>query len=84
MHKELKPCQAVARGTIRWRNDWERKYYVCRADCKKCDRHAEASVPEACLDQLVALITERDVMMGLPVEITHWMDITTLPVIEEE
>lgn len=38
---DLKPCQTVARGTIRWRADYEMQKRIGRIDCKKCDRHAE-------------------------------------------
>lgn len=62
---DLKPCQAVARGTIRWKDDWQDGYYVCRADCNKCDRHAEARVHNDCMDGFVELITERDVIQEL-------------------
>lgn len=62
---DLKPCQAVSRGEIRWTDDWQHCYYVCRADCKKYDRHAEARVHQDELDGLVELITERDVIREL-------------------
>lgn len=62
---DLKPCQAVARSTIRWKDDWQQNYFVCRADCNKCDRHAEARVHNECMDGFVECITERDVIQGL-------------------
>ena len=58
---DLKPCQAVARGAIRWKDDWQQNYYVCRADCKKYDRHVEARVSQECFESA----TERDVMHEL-------------------
>lgn len=62
---DLKPCQAVARGTIRWEDDWQNKYFVCRAGCAKYDRHVEARVFKDNMDGLVELITERDVISEL-------------------
>lgn len=38
---DLKPCQAGAKETIRWRTDYETQKRIGRIDCKECDRHAE-------------------------------------------
>lgn len=62
---DLKPCQAAARGTICWEDDWRQKYFVCRADCAKTDRHVEARVSQECFDGFVEPATERDVMREL-------------------
>ena len=62
---DLKPCQAIVRDTIRWNDDWQRNYFVCRADCAKTDRHVEARVSQECFDGLVESATERDVMHEL-------------------
>ena len=62
---DLKPCQAVARGNIRWVDDWMDHGFVCRANCKETDRHVECRVPHDCLDGYVESITEQDVMREL-------------------
>lgn len=62
---DLKPCQAIVRDTICWSDDWQRNYFVCRADCAKTDRHVEARVSQECFDGLVEYATERDVMHEL-------------------
>lgn len=62
---DLKPCQAAARGTICWKDDWQQNYFVCRVDCKEADRHVEARVSQECIDGLVESITEQDVMREL-------------------
>lgn len=41
MKDGLKPCQAVARGMIRFRTDYETQKRIGRIDCKKCGRQAE-------------------------------------------
>ena len=44
MRNDMKPCQAVARGTIQWCSDYEKRNILGRIDCKYCDRHAEIRV----------------------------------------
>ena len=62
---DLKPCQAVARGNIRWEDDWRQQYFVCRVDCKEADRHVEARVSQECFDGFVESATEQDAMRNL-------------------
>lgn len=62
---DLKPCQAIVRGTVLWSGDWQRNYFVCRAECAKTDRHVEARASQECFDCLVRSVMERDVMHEL-------------------
>lgn len=50
----LKPCQAVARGMIRFRTDYEMQKRIGRIDCKECDRHVEIWLDRYTLDEGVA------------------------------
>lgn len=62
---DLKPCQAAAQGTIRWKYDWKQNYFVCRADCIKYEHHATERISKESLDGFVALMIERNVMREL-------------------
>lgn len=59
---DLKPCQGVARGSIKWREDLYERGFVCRADCKHADRHAEGRVSYDCMNGLVKNYTERELL----------------------
>lgn len=65
MMPDLKPCQAAARGTIRWKDDWQTNFFVCRADCVEINRHAEARARQEYFDGFIKLITEQNVMREL-------------------
>lgn len=62
---DLKPCQAAARGTIRWGDDWQENYFICQADCTKYEHHAAERISKENLDGLVAMMVERNVMHEL-------------------
>ena len=62
---ELKPCQAVARGTIRWTDDLDGNYFICQADCPKYEHHAAERISRDNLDGFVALMVERNVIRRL-------------------
>ena len=62
---DLKPCQTAAKAAIRWKDDWQQNYFVCRADCNKHDRHVEARVHNDYMDGLVESFTEQDVLREL-------------------
>lgn len=62
---DLKPCQAAAQCTIRWKYDWQQNYFVCRADCIKYEHHTTERISKESLDDFVALMMERNVMREL-------------------
>lgn len=62
---DLKPCQAIARGTIRWRDDWQEDYFICQADCRKYEHHAAERISKGNLDGFTAMMVERNVMHKL-------------------
>lgn len=61
----LKPCQAVARGKLRWSDALDEHYYICQADCPKYEHHAAERIGKGMLDGFVALMVERNVMHRL-------------------
>lgn len=62
---KLKPCQAIARSTIRWTEDLDGNYFICQTDCPKYEHHAAERIGRGYLDGLVALTVERNVMRSL-------------------
>lgn len=62
---DLKLCQAAARGSIRWREDFQQDYLICQADCAKYDCHAAERISMGNLDGFTALVVERNVLQHL-------------------
>lgn len=62
---DLKPCQAIARGTIRWTDDLDGNLWICQADCPKYECHAADRISRGNLDGFVARMVARNVMHRL-------------------
>lgn len=62
---DLKPCQAVARGTIRWTEDMDGNYFICQIDCRKYEHHEAERINRGNLDGLVARTLEQNMMREL-------------------
>lgn len=62
---DLKPCQAVARGTIRWSDSLLAHDCVCQVDCTKYEHHAAMLVSTECMGCYAQQIVERNVMREL-------------------
>lgn len=62
---DLKPCQAAARGTVRWNGSLLAHDCVCQVDCIKYEHHASMLVSKECMGCYAQQIVERNVMREL-------------------
>ena len=62
---QVKECQVAAKGSIRWRDDWQNNRYVCVANCRKMKKHRVIYVFHDCMDGLVERDAERQIMQLL-------------------